>query len=107
MLNEYQLQNGIEGGVIMKSDCKQLNDANVFMPRNEEEQKNLCENKCYAKLTDYYHMLYNHSCFDIGDENERSNAKTQALAYQIACQKTEAQKYCSKLKYYFESTLSY
>lgn len=96
MLNDAQLQSGIEGNVVLASDCKQLVQANVLTYRSEEDQKALCGNSCFATLTKKYQTLLVNSCFASADDDEAANGRLQAAAYQIACQTTAAGKYCGK-----------
>lgn len=96
MLNDAQLQSGIEGSVVLASDCKQLVQANVLNYRSEEDQKALCGNSCFATLTEKYQTLLTNDCFASKDGDEAANGRLQAAAYQIACQTTAAGKYCSE-----------
>ncbi|RHY20002.1 hypothetical protein DYB25_001488 [Aphanomyces astaci] len=74
-IDQTQMTQGIVGGAVTETDCKQLHDINVMDYRTDAEQAALCSNACYNNTAYTYASMLNLDCFDGQDEYEVANQR--------------------------------
>lgn len=101
LVNQDQLENGVEGGTLVTNYCSKLIAADVMNYRSDEDQAAICSNSCFSTLNEKYKALLDNDCFTDeaeGDADEAASSRLQAAAYQFACQTRADGKYCGKSK---------
>ncbi|ETV86152.1 hypothetical protein H257_02609 [Aphanomyces astaci] len=96
-IDQTQMTQGIVGGAVTETDCKQLHDINVMDYRTDAEQAALCSNACYNNTAYTYASMLNLDCFDGQDEYEVANQRLFAASFQFGCQQDASEKYCVPL----------